>query len=156
MLFKQRPGDSYLRIRTDDVAKRKKMNRNALVADLMQPTTASPMSEALQFNEYVDSRLTLDYGLPTEQRLDFFGVLEYQALVDQAWLDQTNHAEAALGIAAKYYAKLLALRKVVAARALAQRISFVGQVAFGEGSISMNAVASALAIVEWANADCQT
>lgn len=122
----------------------------------IQASTTTPRSDAAQFNEYVDKWLTLDYGLPTEPRLEFFGLLEYQALVDQAWLEQTNDAEAALGIAAKCYAKLLASGEVVAARALAQRISAVGQEAFGEGLVSMNAVASALATVEWANAHRQT
>jgi hypothetical protein len=104
-----------------------------------------------KYNGAVDSKLNEEYQIPTRDNPKFPGIIAYLGLIDQAWDGRFTEQEAAMFIATLYYSGLKREQLHNDARALASRVSIIGQQDFSLGLISMHRLSTFLAAIEKAN-----
>lgn len=106
-----------------------------------------------KYNENIDLKLNNEYGISTKDNSYFPGVLPYLEIIDQMRDEGYTEEEAAMFIASLYYSHLMRDGNAAEANALSSRFTLASATDFGAGKISMQRLATFMAVIEKANAD---
>ena len=105
-----------------------------------------------KYNGSVDEKLNSIYKIATRDNPKFPGLIKYLGMIDEAWNAKFTEEEACMFIATLYYSGLKREGHEEDARALAKKISEIGQSDFSAGKLGMQRLTAFLAHIEKANA----